>query len=332
MPAIDKAHWRLAAAFHSEFTARRQNEALVDLPLGSWECCIRLACQIRRAQLRGWNLARAALLTELRRTLSSLHNELTTIFQRLPNSIGVQHGPSERDVYQDMVALEDEFEELNFDLIARWLSVTTDSIELEGVYLGPFEIQLRWGGPHQAPSYRVIAKDPHPAQSRDNVTHPHVMDEILCEGEGRQAIRQALQQGRIFDFFTLIAGVLRTYNSESPYVEFALWQGSPCSDCGDVIDEDDTYSCQKCRTTVCGSCESVCSGCDESCCSNCLTSCVRCENRCCRGCLKPCDDCQERVCAGCLDEQERCPHCHEDECSDEDEVDDEGAAAECATI
>jgi hypothetical protein len=45
------------------------------------------------------------------------------------------------------------------------------------------------------PAYRVIAKDAHPAESRENVTHPHVMDEVLCEGDGKHGIRRALSEG-----------------------------------------------------------------------------------------------------------------------------------------
>ncbi len=38
------------------------------------------------------------------------------------------------------MSLHEEFEQVESNLRERWLSVTTDTIELEGVYLGPFEI------------------------------------------------------------------------------------------------------------------------------------------------------------------------------------------------
>jgi hypothetical protein len=88
---------------------------------------------------------------------------------------------------------------------------------------------------------RVIAKDPPPCESRENVTHPHVMDETLCEGHGRHAIRQAIAQGRLLDFFTLVANGLRTYNEESPFVALELWYGAACSDCGAVVDDEDRF-------------------------------------------------------------------------------------------
>ena len=139
--------------------------------------------------------------------------------------------------------------ELDYDCRGRRLSVVTEPIVLAGVYLGPFEIRLQWARPTRGdmPAYRVIAKDPHPAEGRDNVTHPHVMDEILCEGEGRHAVRQALKQGRLLDFFTLVAGILRTYNPESPFVELVLWHGGSCSDCGAGVNEDSQLLMRKVR-------------------------------------------------------------------------------------
>ena len=77
------------------------------------------------------------------------------------------------------MALSEEFEGLDYDL-ANLLA------------LGHYRTDCRWTGlswgrlrsssngtgwpVSDAPAYRVIAKDPHPAESRENVTHPHVMD------------------------------------------------------------------------------------------------------------------------------------------------------------
>ena len=38
--------------------------------------------------------------------------------------------------------------------------------------------------------------DANPADANHSVTHPHVQDEAVCEGEGRQPVRRALEQGR----------------------------------------------------------------------------------------------------------------------------------------
>lgn len=311
MPTFNKSLVRLAVAIRNELDARGHQKRLVELPINSWEACLRIARQIRRAELRGWHLAAAELSSDLRHTLASFESQASAILRELPSSIVTERMTSTSDVYEDLVALGEEFEELNYDRNGRWLSVTTEPLELEGVFLGPFEIRLDWRRGEL--TYRVIATDPHPPQSRENVTHPHVMDDLLCEGEGKHAIRQALAQGRLLDFFTLVAGILRNYNPESPFVELALWYGQSCSDCGAVVSEDDYYVCQKCGSAVCPGCELSCSGCDDSCCSECGTSCSACDDGYCQSCLQRCQQCRAGVCSGCLDEQERCPKCHEEQ-------------------
>jgi hypothetical protein len=301
----------LAVAIHDEFYARSHQSRLAELPVHSWEACYRITRQIRRAELRGWHLAAAELSTDLRHSLASFESQVAVILRELPSSTVVKKIVTTSDIYEDLVALGEEFEEVNYDRNGRWLSVTTEPLELEGVFLGPFEIRLDWRRGQDA--YRVIATDPRPPESRENVTHPHVMDDLLCEGEGKQAIRQALAQGRLLDFFTLVAGILRNYNPESPFVELALWYGQTCSDCGAVVSDDDYYVCQKCGSAVCPGCELSCSGCDDSCCSECSTSCSSCDDRYCQKCLGRCRQCRAGVCSGCLDEQERCPQCHEEE-------------------
>jgi hypothetical protein len=320
MPTINKSLMRLAVAMQAQLAKRRANEPLLELPVYTWNRCQDVVGQIRRARLRGWHLAANVLSEELSGLVPTMQQEFTAIQQRLSPRPTAARFASASDIYGDLIALRKEFEDLEFDVKTCRVSIITEAIVLEGVYLGPFEIQLQWarvtnGG---EPTYRVIAKDAHPAESRENVTHPHVMDEILCEGDGKFGIRRALSEGRLLDFFTLVAGVLRTYNPESPFVELVLWSGSSCSDCGALVDEDYSYSCQKCGDTICGECETVCGGCDDSCCSGCIGSCAACEESFCRRCLKPCEACHRHVCSGCLDEQERCTNCHEEESANED--------------
>lgn len=290
------------------------------MPDHRWDVCTRLARQIRRAQLRGWHLAKTRLLSDLRHAVNSLVQELTRVHSQISSATAPNFTPTIRDIYQDLRSLSEEFEELDFDLSTPHLSVTTEPIILEGVYLGPFEIRLRCDYRHGVPSYRVIARDGHPAESRENVTHPHVMDEVLCEGDGRHAIRQALAQGRLFDFFSLVASVLRTYNPESPYVELALWQGRSCSDCGAITDEDS--NCQQCNSDICSDCETLCGGCEDGCCSECIDKCASCHEPYCQRCLTRCDQCQQRVCTACLPESEMCSNCYEEDDDDEDSAGD----------
>ena len=187
MPTINKALMRVAAAIHTQLAGRRASESLIEMPVRPWDRCTELVRQIRRAQLRGWKLAAISLGKDLECSLPSVLIEVTALQQRITCRTGQQTFMTASDVYRDLVTLSEEFEELDFDSKACRLSVTTEPIVLEGVFLGPFEIQLQWARVSNGGelAYRVIAKDPHPAESRENVTHPHVMDEILCEGDGK---------------------------------------------------------------------------------------------------------------------------------------------------
>ena len=202
---------------------------------------------------------------------------------------------------------------MSFDLRSTYLSVTTEPITLEGHYLGPFEIRLDLRRLTAESPYRVIALDPHPAASREGVTHPHVLDEVLCEGDGRTAIRQALAQGRLLDFFQLVVNLLRTYNRESPFVELALWNGEGCGDCGETVTAEYRYECQRCEDTVCGDCQTTCGDCEGSFCSNCISECANCHDAHCGRCLSSCAAASASFVLSCLDDHERCPNCHEEE-------------------
>ena len=112
------------------------------------------------------------------------------------------------------------------------ISITTDPIVLDDTHLGPFQVRLDWNrlGSHQP--YRVVALDPHPAAANEAVTHPHVQEEHLCEGEGRAGIESALNTGRLCDFFLIVSRLLGTYARGSAFVELDDWEGIRCQDCG----------------------------------------------------------------------------------------------------
>ena len=135
----------------------------------------------------------------------------------------------------ELDALQQEFGDIELDASKNTLSVVTEPITLDDIYLGPFRIQLEFDKLeqlyHRSP-YSVIALEPNPAATNDSVTHPHVSDEKLCEGEGCAAIRSALEEGRICDFFTIVRSILNTYSADSPYVRLDDWDGRVCYDCG----------------------------------------------------------------------------------------------------
>jgi hypothetical protein len=308
MRTFNKNLWRLAVAIGERLADRRRR--LIELPTDPWNRAAELVRQIRFAELRGWRLAADELQSDLAYELLSTQNALTSLQEQLPR---MPH-PSAKtgDIYEDLVALQEEFTEVEYDSQQHSLSVTTEPITLEGIYLGPFEIRLEWNGrsTERGLSYRVIAADPQPAAARDGITHPHVSDEILCEGEARAAIAQALSQGRLLDFFTLVVGVLQTYNPESPFVALEHWYGRPCVDCGSLVDEEDSYSCEGCEAETCDGCHATCAGCGSLFCGQCIGRCRGCEDEYCKECLTACVGCGTTVCGDCLDTHQLCGVCH----------------------
>jgi len=83
--------------------------------------------------------------------------------------------------------------------------------------LGPFRIALYLDSLrelYQRTPYFVTAIDPHPAATDNAVTHPHVSNDVVCEGDGAAAIRAALEIGRFTDFFAMVRCILTTYNPD----------------------------------------------------------------------------------------------------------------------
>ncbi|MCH7688714.1 MAG: hypothetical protein IH899_18860 [Planctomycetes bacterium] len=312
---------RLAVAMHEPLGSGQSTSAQVELPTASWQQGEHLLRRIHRARQRGWQLAAQRLQRELQEVLCRLQGELITIDHLLEPRRNELHSASIVDIHADLVALHEDFEDVSFDRRERTISVTTEPIELDDIYLGPFEIRLDWsnladGHPH---NYRVIAVDANPAAANESVTHPHVQDEAVCEGDGRQPIRKALEQGRLLDFFTIVANLLRTYNAGSPYVSLSDWYGVECADCGSTVSDDERWTCELCGAYVCGDCYVSCPGCDGLFCGACVTRCAGCEENHCGACMKHCAGCRAELCPGCLEENERCSDCHDQETEETNE-------------
>jgi hypothetical protein len=124
----------------------------------------------------------------LQRQLESLERDLT---DSTPSPVA-----KAREIYQDVLALGKEFPDMRIESKQQEAIVTTEPIELDGVSLGSFDIVLNLNSLPDA-SYSIKACEPNPASSNLSVTHPHVQDEKLCEGDGRLAIRAALAEGRL---------------------------------------------------------------------------------------------------------------------------------------
>jgi hypothetical protein len=230
--------------------------------------------------------------------------------------------PKLADIYADIEALKDEFADFKFDLSHKTISVITEPIVLEDVHFGSFEIRLHINdlpNLYNDQCYRIIALEPNKAGSDPNVTHPHVSCERLCEGDGYTAIRKAIEQGRLCDFFTLVLGVLNTYNPDSPYVKIEDWDGYSCYDCGCSISRDESYYCDNCEHEFCSSCSTYCHSCDTSLCLGCASQCPDCGRPICDECLVKCSDCDGQFCKSCINSEGLCKYCQEDRKDQENE-------------
>jgi len=272
----------------------------------------RLWCQ---ANKRRWNCERI-LVRGLRMRLDELRKAIDKFASNLVAD-SRDFLPTSKTIHADLVALCSEFAEIQVELREGHLSVITDPISLEGVKLGPFEIRLYWSRLLSGHAYDVHALEPNPAAANDSVSHPHVQDDSLCEGEGKVAIRAALQQGRLLDFFLLVRQILETYNPRSAYVQLSDWLGVTCSDCGTSSSEDESFGCGRCGCDLCGDCSRSCSSCGQASCSSCSSACTGCDADYCSSCISACRDCGEDYCTGCLTDR-KCSSCLESE-DDEDE-------------
>ena len=222
----------------------------VNVPTISLHNLDRLTRQQRHAAGKGWLAAQAKLESRMLNVLAAIRVQTEDAISALQPARPASRA-TVQEITDDLAALEADFAGVKLHPRSHTLSVTTEPIELSGVYLGPFEIQLDLRRLDQSCAYHVIAKDPHPAATSESSTHPHVCDDRLCEGEGYAAIRRALADGRLFDFFVIVRQVLNTYNPDSAYISLADWDGIECQDCGDTVEFSDSDCCSRCDGRMC---------------------------------------------------------------------------------
>jgi len=271
---------------------------------------------------RGWPAAAGKLVEHMRAVLPDVSYFVAGAERAIAES--QPKLPAARDIIEELQQIEEEFGQVKLGAKAGTVSVVTEPIEFDDVYLGTFEICLRVDRItpiNPQGSFSVIALDPHPASSNENVTHPHVSDERLCCGDASMPMRAALEAGRLGDFFCLARSVLETYNDSSPYISIADWEGRPCSDCGYSMAADEGYMCTSCEGDFCAECSSSCMRCEETTCSSCLTVCPVCGDGYCRECITICPDCEQTICLSCL-EDGQCPCREEDQDQQEEQEDD----------
>ena len=321
---LSKQHLgRIANAVRSQLqilAANRQEQVqkkVADL-IGHMERLRAIRRKLSICHTRAWRAAAARLTLGVEAALRDIPYHVQQVEQAIQACR--KASPSLGEVYEELVQVDNEFGELRYHAEGELLAVVTEPIELEDIFLGDFEVQLRVPGlaeMRHGATYRIVALDPHPAASNECVTHPHVSDEQLCAGDAGAAIQAALSTGRICDFFVLVRSVLTHYNPDSPYVSLDNWYGTSCHDCGYVVDREETYFCASCEYDFCSECSSYCRLCDETICLGCLENCPVCNDPVCTGCMTTCPDCGERLCQNCVNDL-ACP-CHQEPEENEDD-------------
>ena len=260
---------------------------------------------------KGWFWAAEKIKTKVNRNLCDFSYHLQQFKNLADDETKL---PKPADIFADLTQIEDEFGELNFDFEAKIVSVTTDTIVLDDITFGSFEIRLfvdQISKLYNESPYRVIALEPYPAATDSSVTHPHVSSEKLCEGDGVVSIRKAIEQGRICDFFTMVVNILQTYNPDSPYVSLDDWCGVCCYDCGYTVASDECCYCEDCDHDYCSQCSMYCQICEMTICMGCSFGCPDCEQQVCQRCTAICTECEETVCNDCITEEGICNNCIE---------------------
>ena len=272
---------------------------------------------LKESVARGWSSSKEQYCASLGRAL----NDITRSIPQIQNLIDLPQKeiPKLSELVNELTQLMQEFEDVDINLAEGTISVATESITLEEIYLGPFSIKLSLGmlsKLYSSQAYHVIALDPHPAATAEEVTHPHVSNEHLCEGDGSAAIRVALEDGRLCDFFTLVKSILNTYSPDSPYVSLSEWEGISCYNCGYTCGSDNGYFCNSCERDYCEECSLCCHECDETVCSGCVTNCSICDESVCQNCVRTCSKCGSYCCKSCM-EGNICIDCQESEVENE---------------
>jgi hypothetical protein len=318
MPGFQRTSWRAAGRMEESLRPRPENSRSWRLNRTLVETLPKLAERLELAVGRGWNKAARHMRLAMHSQLLHFKTQINDALHQLETSKGHQTGPSQALIYAELGALSEEFEDFEIDLRKQTVAVVTESIVIDDIDLGRFRIVLDWKKCEQrdANVYSVTALTPNCPASNSHITHPHVLNHSLCEGDATIPLKQALRSGRLCDFFQIIQCVLRTYNSDSPYAALDEWSGVDCHACGTHIPKDADY-CGHCNTSVCESCRNWCEHCESSRCEACLGRCSKCEDHCCPNCLRLCLDCRVSVCPNCLTSNELCQNCDHETTSNE---------------
>jgi hypothetical protein len=337
---------RLARALHSAWRTQPQSSGRTPIE-EAWCSLDEEFAELQRARYR----VELATAKNLALTLPRLKEQLTVRLIQATRQFEQLRGlyaptaepPDLGEWIREVRQLEAEFGAVEVRWTDRVIVAVTEPIELRGIALGSFAIEFDWQPSHRArgaKSFAIIALQPNTPTGREDITHPHVQDGVLCAGDAVGPLERALADGHLTDAFLLVQSVLVTYNANSPYIPLSEWDGTLCGDCGRRVDRESRYTCEHCERDLCDECAETCSACSETRCADCMEPCDVCQARHCRGSLTDTDN-DRSVCSECLITCARCEQsipkdeldAHTQHCSSTEtkEVIDGGASAPEAT-
>ena len=101
----------------------------------------RLLRTIEIASSRNWQAARELTVRDYRRTAEEMQKQLSEIKKTI-SAVAQQPSVKTSDVFLDLMALREEFDDICFDAKRKILSVVSKRIQLEDLNLGCFRIEL----------------------------------------------------------------------------------------------------------------------------------------------------------------------------------------------
>lgn len=313
-----RQRWRAALRIHRQLVQARLSRDTLELPHMIWSRLLTRMLLHQTTLDAQWLHAQAELADDLERLLTDLAGyaqSLQSALKQQREQVGLITLP---ELWRELEYLEEEFEEVECDLEKSELRVTIPSMVFEGIELGRFQVILEWRKLGQRHCYRIKALDPNPAEVNEEMVHPHVSHEYLCEGDGALSIKQSLQQGRLFDFFLIVQQILTTYNPDSAYHAMDKWFGTPCQSCSAMVETSEGITCPCCDDLVCLDCTGYCSNCTDPRCQGCIKPCSICGDNFCAHCMIHCSACMADGCDACLFDG-LCPNCQPNEETEYDE-------------
>ena len=244
-------------------------------------------------------------IEQLQNWAEHMCKQISKAYEDYRNSLeGFPLFPTVEGFMKDLIAIERDFVKWTFkDGI---LHVRTEPLTLKhpsesfAVRFNEFDINLRLDQIAQDVDspYTISAPDPIPLpRSREDFIHPHVSGSVLCEGDAREALKQTLGRGLLYDFFIVINQTLATYNPDSPHLKLAYWtegdhedgmeeeeqdpDAPTCGSCGYRGHQDDFRTCEDCGETYCGEHVRWCEDGSRDICENCLDRRLQADRACC---------------------------------------------------